>query len=369
MLHTLLSSETKWFLFDFSSTEACFKTVFLWLAVALALTYLICRITFKREDSKKALNKTGLIATIVYSCMAVVTSMVFWFINARAENEFIATLFIPLTVLIVVIAVSLLLIVLQRNRAVYIGCGVAVGLAVVATLVCMAIHFATGKGAEMNWITNEDVGSLPLYISAVLLTGAIVAVAFLCDKGGKPFDTKSISYAAVCIAMSFALSYVRIVKMPQGGSITIASLLPIMVYSCMFGARKGIFAGMIYGILQAVQDPYIIHPAQFVLDYPIAFAGIGLAGVFMNVKAFEKSPQIQFVLGACVAGIARFVMHYISGVFAFGAFAGEQSPYIYSLVYQAGYVLPDIAIAIVVGVFVFSSQSFVKQIRRGGEIG
>ena len=51
--------------------------------------------------------------------------------------------------------------------------------------------------------------------------------------------------------MSFALSYLRIVKMPQGGSITIASLLPLMLYSFMFGTKKGVFAGLIYGVLQA----------------------------------------------------------------------------------------------------------------------
>lgn len=127
--------------------------------------------------------------------------------------------------------------------------------------------------------------------------------------------------------MSFALSYLRIVKMPQGGSITLASLLPLMIYSYMFGTKKGVFAGMIYGLLQALQDTYILHPAQFVLDYPLAFAGIGLAGMFAKTKALEKLPQLQFALGAVVAGVARFLMHFLSGIFAFGAFApGKERP-------------------------------------------
>ena len=164
--------------------------------------------------------------------------------------------------------------------------------------------------------------------------------------------------------MSFALSYLRIVKMPQGGSITVASLLPLMIYSCMFGARKGMFAGMIYGLLQALQDFYLIHPAQFLLDYPVAFACIGVAGIFTRVASLDKLPQLQFALGAIVAGLARFLMHFLSGVFAFGSFAGDQNPYLYSLAYQAGYVLPDVAIVIVVGIFVFSSASFVRLVRR-----
>ena len=66
--------------------------------------------------------------------------------------------------------------------------------------------------------------------------------------------------------MSFALSYVRIFRLPMGGSITFASMLPFMLYSYMYGTKKGVLAGLVYGVLQAVQDPWIIHPAQFALD-------------------------------------------------------------------------------------------------------
>ena len=126
-----------------------------------------------------------------------------------------------------------------------------------------------------NWIADENgnilwdqVNTIGLYVGAVLLVGALIAAAFLLDrkKTHKGFSTRSITFAAVCIAMSFALSYLKIVEMPQGGSITIASLLPLMVYSYMFGTKKGVFAGMIYGLLQAFQDTYILHPAQFLLD-------------------------------------------------------------------------------------------------------
>ena len=163
--------------------------------------------------------------------------------------------------------------------------------------------------------------------------------------------------------MSFALSYLRIVKMPQGGSITIASLLPLMIYSYMFGTRKGVFAGLIYGILQAFQDTYILHPAQFLLDYPVAFSAIGLAGMFARNEKL-RFPQLRFALGAILAGLGRFVAHWLSGIFAFGLFATFQPVWLYSLSYQAVYVLPDLAIAIVVGVLVFSSKSFLHEMER-----
>ena len=121
-------------------------------------------------------------------------------------------------------------------------------------------------------------------------------------------------------------------------------------------------------ILQAVQDPWIIHPAQFLLDYPIAFACIGVAGLFANVKKLEKLPQVQFALGAVVASTLRFVSHVLSGVFAFSEYAytpaGEpMSAWLYSLGYNA-FVFVDIAIVIAVGVLVFSSKAFVREVRK-----
>lgn len=163
--------------------------------------------------------------------------------------------------------------------------------------------------------------------------------------------------------MSFALSYIKMWEMPQGGSITLASLLPLMIFSYMFGVKKGVFAGMIYGILQAIQDPWLIHPAQFLLDYPVAFAAIGLAGMFRNVKAFETKPQIAFALGGIVASLLRFLCHILSGVFAFSEYAGDQNPWIYSMGYNS-FVFIDIAIVIVVGVIVFSSKSFMTYVNK-----
>jgi thiamine transporter len=228
------------------------------------------------------------------------------------------------------------------------------------------VHFASGKAAENNWLTNEDVGSTALYIGSGLSILLLLAIVFFFGKKEKrEFDSKSLTYAAICIAMSFALSFLRIVRLPQGGSITPASLLPLMLYAYMFGVRKGVFAGFIYGLLQAFQDPALLHPAQFLLDYPVAFAWIGLAGVFSQSKTLSKLPQSQFALGAALAGIGRFLMHFLSGTFAFGVFAPEGTPVaLYSFVYQAGYVLPDLVIAIAVGILLFSSKAFVKETRK-----
>jgi len=360
-LSSLLADESKWYPVLFDSVLNTVRAVCFWLTVALALAFVVCALVLKGEKRAKFL-KISLIFFLVYACAVGITLLAFTFF----EDAIQPILFAPILALLLAVAASAIVLAFKRNKMTYIITGCIVGAALVATLVCMGIHFASGDAADINGTTNEEVNSVGLTVSAAILTCAVIAAAFLFGRNDrKGFDSKSIAYAAVCIAMSFALSYLRIVKMPQGGSITIASLLPLMIYAYMFGTKKGVLAGFVYGVLQAFQDPTILHPAQFLLDYPVAFACIGLAGTFATTKALEKAPQVQFLLGAVVAGLCRFVMHFFSGMFAFGMWAPEGQPvWLYSLTYQAAYVLPDIAIAIVAGIIVFSSPSFVKQARK-----
>ena len=361
--------ETTWYPILFGSPSEIVFSVIFWMTVAAIVAFCVCFFALKGDRRRKFAKVYGICA-IPYACAVGVLFLVLAF----AEDGISALLFYPLLVLILVLAAGGLLLCFRRNKTIYIVVGCVVGAAFVACLVCMGVLFSSGDSLLNNWITDEDgnllwdqVNTVGLYVGAVLLVAALIAAAFLLGKKDKKgFSTRSITFAAVCIAMSFALSYLKIVEMPQGGSITIASLLPLMVYSYMFGTKKGVFAGMIYGILQAFQDTYILHPAQFLLDYPIAFGAIGLAGMFANNKAL-KYPQLRFALGAVVAGLGRFLMHFVSGIFAFGYFANIQPVWLYSLVYQAGYVLPDIAISIVVGVLVFSSKTFVRALERSAE--
>lgn len=352
----------KWYPVLFDSPLNATRAVFFWLTIAAVIGFIVCMVVLKDEKRVKAAKLFGM-GAVIYACLVAATLLILSFM----DDGIVAILFVPILITLLAIACAFVLMSVMPGKITSIVSAVAVGAAVIATLVCMGIHFANGGSLELNWIEDAStVNTIALYVFAVLAIVAVVALAYVFDKKEKlVFDARSLSFAAICIAMSFALSYLRVVKMPQGGSITIASLLPIMLYSYMFGTRKGVFAGMIYGILQAFQDMYILHPAQFILDYPAAFACIGLAGLFANK---DMLPQVKFALGAVVAGIARFVMHFLSGVFAFAAFAPEGTPaWLYSLGYQAGYVLPDIAIVVVVGVLLFSSTSFVSTVKRYSE--
>lgn len=347
-------------------------SVFLWAAIALAVILIAVGVfvRFKKQESFGRFVKTAIALAVGFAVTVIVTMLALEFYDIY-ENGYVFDMVLWPTVAFGIVLVASVaaayvcsLFSQKTFKVSLIVCGSLCAAAFIALIVCLAIYYGSGDAAGNNLSDPSTVKDLALYLSTA---GVIVVVALLTvffGKGEKKgFDTRSIAYAAICIAMSFALSYIRIVPMPQGGSITLASLLPLMIYSYMFGVRKGVFAGFIYGILQAVQDPWILHPAQFLLDYPVAFAAIGLTGMFRRVKAFEKLPQVSFALGAIVAGVLRFVSHVFSGVFAFSEYAGGDNPWLYSLGYNA-FVFADIAIVIVVGVLLLSSRAFLKEMNR-----
>ena len=288
-------------------------------------------------------------------------------VKTSSGDELPGLLFWPIFALFVALFAFMFLLYLRKRAPKTIGICVYVclGLCIVAAIVCMAL---IGKYYVDN-IKNDDYYSpyfknAPLYISAIVLTATIIVLTFLLGrKENFKFDSRSVAFGAVCVAMSFALSYVRIFRMPQDGSITLASLLPIMIFSYIFGVKKGFLVCLIYGVLQAIQDPYIIHPMQFLLDYPIAFSAIGLSGAFANFKVFKKLPQVSLLLGGILASVLRFLSHFLSGVCAFGTYAHDagQNIYIYSLAYNS-FVFVDIAIVLAVGMLLFSSKAFMNEI-------
>jgi thiamine transporter len=358
--YSLLSGWT-WYFAAFDTPLNTARSIAIWLSLALFIAYLVCSFVLK-SDKRKTFHRAIIPIFIVYVCALCGLFLTLSFLEDGIEP----ILFIPLFALLCLVGMTAVVISLHRTRMLTLILSIAIGCAFLTTLVCMGIHFASGKAAENNWLTNEDVQSVGLYLVSGIFAIALVCLALFGDtKHRKEFDSKSVTYAAICIAMSFALSFMRLARLPQGGSITPASLLPLMLYAYMFGLRKGIFAGFVYGLLQAFQDPTVLHPAQFLLDYPMAFAWMGLAGVFAQCKTLQKYPQAQFALGGTLAGLGRFCMHFLSGTFAFGVFAPEGTPAaLYSFVYQAGYVLPDLAIAITVGIALFSSKAFVKESRK-----
>lgn len=160
-------------------------------------------------------------------------------------------------------------------------------------------------------------------ITIVILILLVGLSIYLSRSGkGKKMKTKALVYGGLCIAMSFTLSYIRLYRWPQGGSITPGSMLPMFIFSYIFGPGAGIIAGLAYGLLQMIQDLYAVHWAQVLLDYPIAFAMMGLAGLSRK----------NLPIGVLIGGFGRFMASFISGFIFFGSYAPEgMNPIWYSL--------------------------------------
>src|SRR5215208_2758611 len=156
-------------------------------------------------------------------------------------------------------------------------------------------------------------------------------------------DTRVLTEAALAVALSFVLGFIVLFKMPFGGSVSL-EMIPLILLALRQGWKVGVLAGAAYGLLDLAIDPYVVHPVQLLLDYPLAFGALGLAGLF--------KPTVRgAILGATVAVLARFVCHLLSGVIFFASYAPEGwNPLLYSAAYNAAYLLPSLAIAIVVTV-------------------
>ncbi|HPF53545.1 MAG TPA: energy-coupled thiamine transporter ThiT [Eubacteriales bacterium] len=177
----------------------------------------------------------------------------------------------------------------------------------------------------------------------VVLIAAIVGAVLLGKRktdGKAAFDTHTMILGAMCLSLSFVLSYVKIVQMPMGGSITLASMLPLMWYSNRYGVKAGLLLGLAYGLLQFIQKPEIYHWAQIIIDYPLAFSMIGLAGCVKNLQ-----------LGCLIGGAGRLACHVVSGAIFFGSWAPEgMNAWVYSVAYNGAYLGVDTAICIVLSI-------------------
>ncbi len=354
---------------DIETLSDKLQYVALYLAVAIVASFIVVGLLvwfFKRDkfaDFKKY-------AIGIITGFAVTMVVVFAYVKFQCNiDDMQAKLFYPILatlITVVVGAIAMLVSSLFSDKAVkisFIVTAVAVLGCFIATMVLMAQYY--GDIAEYY----PGANLVGMIVSAVVFMVIMVVMWFVGDKR-KMSDTRSIVYGAISIALSFALSYARIFKLPQGGSVTFASLLPLMVYCCMFGTRRGLIVCTIYGVLQALQDPFIIHPMQFLLDYPLAFGLIGVSGIFMEKGVFKDKKVVAFLLGGVLAVVLRYACHVCSGVFAFADYADldkYNTAIAYSMAYNS-FAFVDMLIALVAGSVLFASKSFTALMQKSSDL-
>src|SRR5690625_674916 len=170
---------------------------------------------------------------------------------------------------------------------------------------------------------------------------------------------------AIFTALALVLDIIPFLKFkiwPAGGSISFA-MIPIFIVAFRWGLKGGLLSGFLLGLLQvATGTAYILHPVQGILDYAIAFTVIGVAGVFAKtvqeaVKNGETKTYLTYItFGVLLGSSFRFLAHFTAGMVFFGSAVEGQPAWLYSLIYNASYMLPSFVLCTVLVFFLFHKQ-------------
>ena len=193
-------------------------------------------------------------------------------------------------------------------------------------------------GEKFQAFVESTAGQI---IIAVVIVGLFLLILISGRK--KKTDAKTMSVCALLTAMAVALSYIKLFTMPQGGSITLLSMVPIVLAGYFYGTRRGLMVGAAVGLLNLLFGPYVIHPAQMLLDYPIAFGALAI-GAPLRDKCGKLSLTVTYLVGI----LGRYICAVLSGIIFFGAYAPENfNAVTWSLWYNLTYLAVEGAITVV----------------------
>lgn len=169
-------------------------------------------------------------------------------------------------------------------------------------------------------------------------------------------NTQKLAMSAIMLAMSIVLSlvsgFIPVLKMPMGGEITLLSMLPVALVSVRYGLKQGILTAFVYSVFQVIMGfaggnvfvwtkTFPTFMICLFFDYLIPFTALGLSGIF------RKKGDLGIICGIGIAITIRFICHYFTGVVIWGQWAENMSKYLYSLIYNGQYMLPELILTCV----------------------
>lgn len=185
--------------------------------------------------------------------------------------------------------------------------------------------------------------------------------------------TYNLVLGGIMIAMGTVLGFIKPFELPYGGAITLCSMLPVMFFSYRCGLKWGLGAGLVFSVLQLLFGldalkgiSAMMVVGSIFLDYILAFAVLGLAGMF---RGKIKNDALAFTLGSFVSMMLRYFCSFLSGwvlwagmnetadmqgfiaqfIPALANVTGTTLAVVYSLVYNGAYMIPEIVLTCVVG--------------------
>ena len=181
------------------------------------------------------------------------------------------------------------------------------------------------------------IAGIALFVLAILFAGR--------NSEKKKMGTRQLVFCAMAIALAYVTSYLKLFSLPWGGSVTLCSMLFIVLIGNWYGVQTGIFAGLAYGIMQFLQEPYVLSFFQVCCDYILAFAALGVAGFF------AKSSH-GLLKGYIAAVIARGAFHALGGYLYWMDYIPENFPQslkaVYPIVYNYSFLLAEAVITVII---------------------
>lgn len=184
-------------------------------------------------------------------------------------------------------------------------------------------------------------------LSIGVMVVCVLAGLALSDRTEKnrTFSARRLAYCAMAVALAYVTSFIKPFELPYGGSVTLLSMLFIVLVGNWYGVKTGVLVGLAYGVLQFLQEPYFLSLFQVCCDYVLAFAALGLSGLFRKRKN-------GLLIGYIVAVLARGFFHSLGGYLYWMDYMPENFPQslraLYPIIYNYSYLLAEGVITVII---------------------